>query len=113
MGEKGRFPIIVEKCPNCGSTERMAKLAYDQEAVVKGKAPPALAADAAVIVTPLFQPAMAVLTVPSLIKRYDDCARCGTRYCVEATIAQLPITVLRHQSGSDLKEFRGNNPMFG
>lgn len=111
MSEQSRFPIIIEKCPNCGSTERMVQLFYDEE-VAKGKVKPARAADVGIIVTPLFQPTMAVLTVPTLLKRYDDCARCGARYCVEATIVQAPIQT-QHRSGSVIRGAPGNDPRFG
>lgn len=91
MTEKeSRFPIIIEKCPNCGSKERITQLAYDEE-VEKGRAQPALASDANRIATPLTEPAKAVLTVNTLVKYYDDCARCGTRYCVKVEIVQARI----------------------
>lgn len=98
MAEKSRFPIIFEKCPNCGCTETTCRLAYKEEVVDKGKGPEAFASSEKRPI-PLLDPRSSVLTVPTLVEHYDACAKCGLRYCTKAEIVNAGIRMQPPQPG--------------
>ena len=79
-----KFPLTWSKCPNCGSTRRIAGEIIEQErkkgrigegvTAVSFVAPPIMIAD----------PRKIILASPMLMTFYDVCADCGTLYCVRA-----------------------------
>ena len=88
---KSRFPVKFKKCPNCGSTKTLTKLAWDEEAEkgrVKKDTPVALQQ----LLVPLIDPKKPpILTASALNVKLDICAKCGTGYCRKAEVATGPI----------------------
>ncbi len=85
MEEKPMFPINIDKCPNCGSTRRIANEVLEIEKE-KGKIGPK-------VVSFLFQhqslitdPAKTVLSAPIIMSFFDVCVDCGTVYCIHAEV---------------------------
>jgi hypothetical protein len=50
-----------------------------------------------VMAVPLEQPAMAGVTVPTIIVHYDVCAGCGRRRCTRAEVIQAAVTMTPQQ----------------
>lgn len=96
MVEESKFPMVFNKCPICGCPDRICQLAYNEE-VKKGRAQESLASDVGRIMTPLNSPSKAILFVNVLVKHYDDCAKCGMRYCIKAEVVQGKIGMIPQQ----------------
>lgn len=104
---ESRFPIFFEKCPNCGCTETLTRLAWDEEAE-KGRVNKDTPVAAEHIATPLIDPKKPpVLSASILIQHFDTCAGCGMRYCTKAEIGTGPITMQQAPLGR-----QGHNPPF-
>lgn len=84
--EKPKFPVTFDKCPVCGSTERITDSVKAEE-VAKGK----LAPDAELVVLGLPVPitdqhhVYSSITIPMLMCLSTICAKCGAVYCVSAS----------------------------
>lgn len=87
MAEEIKFPIEFKKCPNCGSTQRVAKILLDQEKE-RGKAGTLADAGAFMQQALLADPTRPFLSAPVLISLFDICAECGTAYCIRAEVRQ-------------------------
>ena len=95
---ESRFPIVFEKCPICGCGDTTCRLAYQEEVVDKGKGPEAFASSEKRL-TPLVDVRSAMLTVPTLVEHYDNCAGCGFRYCTKAEIVNAGISMQKPPPG--------------
>ena len=88
------FPIVITKCPVCGSEEQVAQGAYD-DLVEKGKAKategkfPVIGAFTQFLVNPT----IALLTVPVLISYLEVCGNpeCGALYAKRIDRQDAPI----------------------
>lgn len=86
MAEQSRFPIVFGKCPNCGCTDTITQLAWDEEAE-KGRVNKDTPVAAEHLQAPLIDPKKTIgITAGILILSVDWCADCGTRYCTKAEI---------------------------
>ncbi len=87
---ESRFPIVFEKCPHCGSTETVTKLAWDEEAE-KGRVNLDTPVAAEHIQTPLIDPKKPVgVSAGILVLHIDWCANpeCGGRRLTKAEVLQ-------------------------
>ena len=84
------FPIVYDKCPNCGHDERLAEMVANQEKA-KGKLRPEAPAYIQVAQTVFADPTRLLLTVPVLMSCYDVCFKCGAYYCVRAEMTTARI----------------------
>jgi len=80
-----KFSIEFKQCPLCGCPDTTCRLAYKEEVVDKGKGPDAFASTEKKA-TPLIDPRKATLTLPVLVESYDNCAKCGFRYCTKSEV---------------------------
>lgn len=74
-------PITYDKCPHCNSTERVTKVAWDEE-VAKGKLPKEITPSLGTVTLPLIdqrKPPPAFFSI--LACYFDICLKCGTMYC--------------------------------
>lgn len=88
MAEQSRFPLVFEKCPNCGCTETVTRLAWDEEAA-KGKVNKDTPVAAEHLQIPLLDPKKAIgISAGILLLHVDWCANteCGMRRCVKAEV---------------------------
>ena len=85
------FPLTFDKCPSCGSTDRIANIIGEQEKA-KGKIRKIATCVAFMQTMIITDPVIAVISAPSLTIGYDVCAECGTVYCVFAEVAQAKAT---------------------
>ncbi len=93
------FPLTFDKCPACGSTERIAESIGEQEKA-KGKiretARFAVFTQAVIIA----DPTRIVISAPMLNAGYDVCMKCGAVYC---TFAELTTAQPRFKGSKDFK----------
>jgi hypothetical protein len=87
-----KFPLTFTVCLNCGSSETVAGLAYQEEIMLGNKRIPidtfkALDTE----VRYLENPQMAVLNVPTLRISWDICAGCGQRRCTKVEKENLTL----------------------
>jgi len=80
-----QFPITFSKCPNCGSTRRIANEVLEGEKKKKGLNPKLMATllQHQVIIA---DPTRTWLSAPAISSSFDACADCGTVYCVVAIL---------------------------
>jgi len=85
------FPIVFDKCPNCGSTETITKLAWDEQAD-KGRVDRDTPVAAEHLQLPLLDPKRVIGIVSGiLVLSIDWCASCGGRYCTRAEVVDGPV----------------------
>ena len=86
------FPIVFEKCPLCGCTETVTRMACEEEKE-KGVIPK----DAFVAFERTQMPLMGKippkLTVRILVASWDLCVDCGNKYCTRVDIQTVPVSV--------------------
>lgn len=85
-----KLPIEFKKCPICGHTETVTRLAIE-EFKQSGKVKKDAFASARKDAIPLTEPTMAIATVPTLLRHFDTCAECGIEYCTKAERIETPI----------------------
>jgi hypothetical protein len=88
MMAESRFPIVFEKCPHCGCTETLTKLAWDEEAE-KGRVNKDTPVAAEHLKVPLIDPTKTIgITGGILLLHVDWCANpeCGRRRLVKAEV---------------------------
>ena len=85
MLEETSFPIVFERCPVCKNPDTVARLAFKERIVDKGKGQEQFAS-AEKVAVPLTDPRTVALSVDVLVFHYDVCVGCGTRYCTKAEI---------------------------
>jgi len=95
------FPIEFPKCPSCGSKDTICRQACQNE--------PSIPSDTFVsldkMVTPIQDPnKISLPQVKAILTEYDVCAKCGTRYCVKASIISVPVNV-QPRSGQQIRGF--------
>lgn len=84
------FPIEFEECPSCRSKDTVCRLACaDETSIPKG---------VFVSMEKVFTPIQDVTKllgplVKGILCHFDVCAKCGTRYCTRAEIANLPVNI--------------------
>lgn len=86
--QKSRFPIIFEKCPYCGCTDTLTKLAWEEEAE-KGRVNKDTPVAAEHIQVPLIDPKKTIgITAGILLLHVDWCANpeCGRRRLISAEV---------------------------
>jgi len=81
------YPVRFDKCPNCGSNQRIVEEKVSSE-IAKGNLPPGTRIPALVSQAPIYNPQMVTKLIASrpvniLVGFYDVCADCGTLYCIE------------------------------
>jgi hypothetical protein len=82
------FPMEMKKCPACGSTETMMKIALKQVTLMD-KTPDKVRGFVCLnkVITPLIEPKyVAGDRVPYLVQYLDRCAGCGYLYPTRAEI---------------------------
>jgi len=85
------FPVTFEKCPHCGHTETLTKLAWQEE--ITGESRDMQVASRQAIVQ-LIDPRKGIgLTATALVLRFDICAnpKCGLERCVGALKVKGPV----------------------
>lgn len=93
MAEQSRFPMVIDKCPQCGSPETMCKVAWAEEAA-EGRVNADTKVAAEMVQFPLIDPKRALsITTNILVIATDYCANCGTRYCTRAEIIKGQVTM--------------------
>ena len=108
MGEKTeqpselKFPLDFAKCPNCGSTQRLADSVMKAE-VARGRPLGKSIAVAAVFQAAIGTPTLIGQQIPMLSVFADFCVNCGALYCVHAEVQMA--TATRQQPGV---QFGGN-----
>lgn len=96
---ESRFPIVFDKCPLCGCTETLTRLAWDEEAE-KGRVNKDTPVAAEHIATPLIDPMRPPkLSASFLLQHFDTCAGCGMSYCKKAEIGTGPVTMKQMPPG--------------
>lgn len=85
-----------DKCPHCGSTERVAESIIGpmrEKGLVKKDA------KSGAIISPVHlgnpHAMLQALTIPSLLTIADICAKCGTIYCVYAELTHVPSAAMQ------------------
>jgi len=79
--------MVFEKCPSCGCTETLTRLAWDEEAE-KGRVNKDTTVAAEHLQCPLIDPKKPIgISAGILLLHVDWCAACGMRYCTRADIA--------------------------
>ena len=87
MTEELNYPIIFDKCPNCGGTRRIIEIETNRE-IEKGELKPGSKVPVLVTTSRIYDPTqiqkLFILSkeIPVLFGYYDVCADCGTLYCV-------------------------------
>ncbi len=95
------FPIMFEKCPNCKSSDTVCRLACKDEPSI----PAGTFVSLDKIATPIQDPnKISLPQVKAILTEYDVCAKCGTRYCVKASIISVAVTG-QHHSGQQVRGF--------
>lgn len=95
------FPIKFDKCPVCGSTERVAEIAGDEL-----KAAGRMSKDSRIVMfatnTPIVDATrlLSHVMAPTLISLYDVCAnpKCGNFYCIEIYQTMTMVDVQAQQN---------------
>lgn len=80
-----KFPLTFDKCPSCGSAERIANVIGEEEKA-KGKITKTAMCVAFLQTIIITDPVKSVLSAPALTTGYDVCAKCGAVYCVFAEV---------------------------
>jgi len=100
---ESKFPMEFKQCPICGCEETIARIGFKDEPTLKGTA------SLETKITPLFNPtAISILSIPCLIRRYDDCAKCGITYCTKVDKQAMPADVVFKLLG--LQPITGQKP---
>lgn len=81
-----KFPLTFDKCPNCGSTRRVANEVL-QKQKDEGKIAPGVNAFIARHQSLIVDPRRTWLSAPIITTFYDTCVDCGTLYCTHANLA--------------------------
>ncbi|KKK96611.1 hypothetical protein LCGC14_2661030 [marine sediment metagenome] len=88
---KSRFPIVFEKCPYCGCTETITRIAWDEEAE-KGRVNKDTPVSAEHLQIPLLDPKKAIpISCGMLLLHIDWCAKCGRRRLAKAEVITSPV----------------------
>jgi hypothetical protein len=87
-----KFPLTFPVCLDCGSSDTVAGLAYQEEIDAGNKRVPVDTFKTLETETRyLVNPQTAILNVPALRISWDICAGCGKRRCVKVEKELLPI----------------------
>ncbi len=78
---KPKFPMVFDKCPSCGSEERIANSVLKSEQA-NGKLKDVKAAFLFQQQSLIAPQNMRFLSAPMIMTFYDACAKCGTVFCV-------------------------------
>ena len=84
------LPLDFKKCPICGCTVTVSSLAIEP-LKVSGKVKREVFVHCRTDAVPLYEPTLAIGSVPTLIRHFDTCARCGMEYCTRAEVVDAPI----------------------
>jgi hypothetical protein len=93
---ESRFPMTFDKCPYCGCTETIARLAWQEEAE-KGSVDKDTFIASQIIKVPLIDlKKFTGVTARILLIYIDWCAdpQCGRGYCVKAEIVSGPVQLM-------------------
>lgn len=88
------FPMKFDKCPVCGSTERIAEMEGNSL-----KAAGRMKKDAKVVMYTIQTPIVDATRIlhsaiaPILISFYDECSKCGNFYCTEVNKVMAQVDV--------------------
>lgn len=93
--EKLKFPLVWNKCPNCGSEKRVVGTLRN-ELVAEGKWRPEVEGVLMQQITRIADPARlsVILKIPMLLTWIDACAECGTLYCIKIDCQDAPTHML-------------------
>ena len=80
------------KCWNCGADETVVGIATE-ELIKKGKVKEGAIYASRIVPLPLLPPETAILTVPTMIKYWDICAKCGVEYIKRVVTLDAPVTM--------------------
>lgn len=123
MVESVKLPVIFDKCPNCGSTERLAETHMKQlkeEGYLSPEYPVGM-----IFQTPLVDQAKMQKTVLSsltgmtkikvIVEYFDTCASCGTVYCTSWNMIEQDAKLSVQQPAPPPPQFRqpGLHPFRG
>lgn len=88
---ESQFPMSFDKCPNCGCTETVTQIAWDEE-VEKGRVAKDTLVAAQHLKIPLLDPVKPPIIIGGvagiLFMNVDACRDCGTLYCSAATVGE-------------------------
>ena len=95
------YPIKFDKCPNCGSTNRLIQGEVDksiEDGDLKPETKIPILATRALLYNPDVAPRVYGFTkeVPVILAYFDVCSDCGTLYCVAA---EKGMATIEMQSG--------------
>ena len=98
-----KFPIMHDKCPHCGSTQRVAETVANEE-VAKGKLSKDIRIVAMRAITPVADIKiimMGLSIVPVLTFEFDQCANpeCGAFYPVATNRQDMPASEVQKMMG--------------
>ena len=85
-----RFPLVFEKCPYCGSSEKVIGSVIG-ELIANGRAGEDTVSGVALQLV-IADPRRAMLATPVMTVMEDICAKCGARYTVRIDVQERPIT---------------------
>ncbi len=95
----GPLPELVKafpECPWCGSTETCTELAIKHlELREKGFVKEGMLISSSKIIIPLYNPMVAVLTVPHLLQEIDGCGECGRNRVIRVSTIDVPVTAMK------------------
>ena len=89
--KESRYPIVFDKCPNCGCIETVTQAAWAEEAE-KGRVKKDTPVAAQHLQTPLLDPQRSPLLIGGLtgmlVLTVDYCVECGVGYCTGASVVE-------------------------
>ena len=94
--EESKVLMEAKRCPVCHCQETVAREAFK---VAEVEAPTGAYIAMEMKLIPLQSPALATLSIKSLITAYDVCLRCGTQYVTRAEVKKMPVQFQRPPSG--------------
>ena len=102
MAAQKEFPMEFPKCPHCGSTDTVAKVAFAKEKIGKDTLP-----QLGVKISPMIKMGgIATPTFPCVMRFEDTCANCGMDRTVRATIQTMPADQVMAMMGVKMPQIK-------